>query len=156
MNENIKKLIKSIPIWKGNISIEILNGGITNQNFLVKDNFGSYVVRLGDDIPEHLISRSNEIIVSKAAAALKISPAVIYHEKGILILEYIESTTLSSEDIKKKINSIIPLLKKIHYGVPKHLYGQSIIFWVFHVIRNYNKFLTDQLFKNFKRPNVKI
>ena len=53
-------------------------------------NNKKYVVRLGDDIPEHLVSRSNELIVSKAASNAGISPQVIYHDKGILILNYIE------------------------------------------------------------------
>ena len=143
MNKNIESLIKSIPIWKENIKIQIIDGGITNQNFLVQENNKKYVVRLGDDIPEHLVSRSNELIVSKAASSAGISPQVIYHDKGILILEYIESITLSSEGVRNNIKAIIPLIKKIHYEIPKNLYGQSIIFWVFHVIRNYAKFLHD-------------
>tara|TARA_B110000014_G_C20098740_1_gene576329 strand:+ start:614 stop:1483 length:870 start_codon:yes stop_codon:yes gene_type:complete len=144
MNKNIEYMIKSIPIWKSNISINTLDGGMTNQNFLIEENNKKYVVRLGNDIPEHLVSRSNELIVSKAASAAGISPAVIYHDEGLLILEYIESKTLSTEDIKKNIKKIIPILKKIHYEIPKNLYGQSLIFWVFHVINNYAKFLKDK------------
>ena len=143
MDKNIENLIKSIPIWKEKIKIQTIEGGITNQNFLVEENNKKYVVRLGDDIPEHLVSRSNELIVSKAASNAGISPQVIYHDKGILILNYIESITLSSEGVRNNIKAIIPLIKKIHYEIPKNLYGQSIIFWVFHVIRNYSKFLQD-------------
>ena len=143
MDNEIKKKIESISFWKGNISIKIIDGGITNQNFLVTENSKKYVVRLGDDIPEHLISRSNELAVSKAAANVGISPSISYHEKGLLILEYIESTTLSNEGVKKKLTNIIPLIKKIHYEIPKNLYGQSLIFWVFHVIRNYANFLNN-------------
>ena len=143
MYKNAEKLIRSIPIWKTSLKITTIEGGITNQNFLVEEDNKKYVVRLGDDIPEHLVSRSNELIVSKAAAAAGIGPNVIYHDKGILILDYIESVTLSSEEVRKNIKSIIPLIKKIHYVIPKKLYGQSVIFWVFHVIRNYVKFLND-------------
>ena len=135
MYKNAEKLIRSIPIWKTSLKITTIEGGITNQNFLVEEDNKKYVVRLGDDIPEHLVSRSNELIVSKAAAAAGIGPNVIYHDKGILILDYIESVTLSSEEVRKNIKSIIPLIKKIHYVIPKKLYGQSVIFWVFHVIR---------------------
>ena len=141
MDKNIQNIIQSLPIWKGNINIKTIDGGITNQNFLVEEDNKKFVVRLGNDIPEHLVSRSNELAVSIAASEVGISPSVIYHEKGLLILEYIESITLSSEMVRKNINDIIPLIKKIHYEVPKKLYGQSLIFWVFHVIRNYAKFL---------------
>lgn len=143
MNKNIEKSIRSIPIWNENIKIQTIDGGLTNQNFLIEDNNKKYVVRLGDDIPEHLVSRSNELIVSKAASNAGISPKVIYHSEGILVLDYIECTTLSAEGVKKNIKSIIPLIKKIHHEIPKNLYGQSVIFWVFHVIRNYVKFLYD-------------
>ena len=143
MDKNIKATIQSIPIWKNEISIKTLDGGITNENFLVEEHNKKYVVRLGNDIPEHLVSRSNELIVSKAASNAGISPKVIYHSHGILVLDYIKSITLSSEGVRKNIKSIIPLIKKIHHEIPKNLYGQSVIFWVFHVIRNYVKFLND-------------
>ena len=143
MKKNIEKSIRSIPIWNENIKIQTIDGGLTNQNFLIEENNKKYVVRLGDDIPEHLVSRSNELIVSKAASNAGISPKVIYHSEGILVLDYIECTTLSAEEVRKNIKSIIPLIKKIHHEIPKNLYGQSVIFWVFHVIRNYVKFLYD-------------
>ena len=151
MDTNTKVKIQSIPIWNNDISIKALDGGITNENFLVKDNNNKYVVRLGNDIPEHLVSRSNELIASKAASNAGISPKVIYHSDGILVLDYIESTTLSSDGVKKNIKSIIPLIKKIHHEIPKNLFGQSVIFWVFHVIRNYVKFLNDN-----KSVHIKI
>ncbi len=151
MDTNTKVKIQSIPIWNNDISIKALDGGITNENFLIKDNNNKYVVRLGNDIPEHLVSRSNELIASKAASNAGISPKVIYHSDGILVLDYIESTTLSSDGVKKNIKSIIPLIKKIHHEIPKNLFGQSVIFWVFHVIRNYVKFLNDN-----KSVHIKI
>ena len=122
MDDKTKKLIQSIPIWKNNIEIKTIDGGLTNQNFLVQENSNKFVVRLGDDIPEHLVSRSNELIASKAASEANIGPKVIYSDKGILVLEYIESTTLTAKDVRDKID---------------------LIFWVFHVIRNYEKFLKD-------------
>ena len=143
MNKNIENSIRAIPIWNENIKIQTIDGGLTNQNFLIEENDKKYVVRLGNDIPEHLISRSNEFIVSKAAAIAGIGPKVIYHSEGILVLDYIECNTLSAEEVRKNIKSIIPLIKKIHHEIPKNLYGQSVIFWVFHVIRNYVNFLYD-------------
>jgi len=143
MDEITKNLIQSIPIWKGNIEIKTIDGGLTNKNYLIQESSKKFVVRLGDDIPEHLISRSNELIASKAASEANIGPKMIYSGKGILVLEYIESTTLTAKDVRDKIDLIIPLLKKIHYEIPKKIFGQSLIFWVFHVIRNYEKFLKD-------------
>ena len=144
MEKKIDNLIRSIPIWKNTIEISKIEGGITNQNFLIQDNQKKFVVRLGEDIPEHLVSRSNEIIASKAAAEFNIGPKVVYNSKGILVLKYIESIALSSENVKDKIDTIIPLIKKIHFEIPKKIIGQSLIFWVFHVIRNYENFLKNK------------
>ena len=60
MEENNLKIINSLSVWKGLTKIKKLDGGITNNNFLVSDKEKQYVVRIGDDIPEHLIFRSNE------------------------------------------------------------------------------------------------
>jgi thiamine kinase-like enzyme len=151
MDKQTLNIINTIPIWNGNINIKKLEGGITNENFLVEDNKNKYVVRLGNDIPEHLVLRSNEVLASKAAAKCGISPNVIYHNKGILVLDFIKSKTLTDVDIKKNIVDIIPIIKKIHKEIPKNIYGQSLIFWVFHVINNYAKFLNDN-----NSPHIKI
>ena len=150
MDKQILDIINGIPIWKGNIEIKKLEGGITNENYLVINNKNRYVVRLGKDIPEHLVSRSNELIASKAAAKCGLSPDVIYHSEGILVLDFIKSKTLTNKDIKKNITKIIPIIKKIHKEMPNNVYGQSQIFWVFHVIHNYAKFLKDKNSQHIK------
>ena len=75
MDKQILIIINTIPVWTRNIEIKKLDGGITNENFLVKDN-KKYVVKLGNDIPKHLVSRYNELIASKAAAKCVISPGI--------------------------------------------------------------------------------
>ena len=62
MSKNIDQLISAIPIWQNKIIISKVDGGITNQNFLVEDGVKKFFVRVGKDIPEHLVYRSNEII----------------------------------------------------------------------------------------------
>ena len=61
---NSLEKIKSLSIWSKEIEIKPLEGGITNLNYLVNHGSDKLVVRLGSDIPEHLVYRSNEIIVS--------------------------------------------------------------------------------------------
>ncbi len=133
--------IKSLPIWSGPIEISPLEGGITNFNYLVKDSGKDSVVRMGSDIPEHLVYRSNEILVSKAAFEIGVSPKLIYNEPGILVLDYIKSTTLEPITIRKNLERIIPIVKKIHHSIPNKLSGQPSIFWVFYVIKYYSNFL---------------
>jgi thiamine kinase-like enzyme len=133
--------IKSLNIWKNDLTINPLEGGITNLNFLVNHGDQKLVVRLGQDIPEHLVFRSNEINVSKAAYEIGVSPKLIHSELGVLVLEYIESETLDPKGIQKNLERIMPVIKKIHNEIPNFLSGQPAIFWVFHVIKYYANFL---------------
>ena len=133
--------IKSLPIWKNLENIEPLEGGITNLNFLVSDSGSKSVVRLGSDIPEHLVYRSNEIIVSEAAYQIGVSPKLIYNEPGVLVLEFIESKTLEPKTVRENLNKIVPIIRKIHDEIPNKLSGQPQIFWVFYVIKYYSNFL---------------
>ena len=144
MLENHLEIIRSLPIWNNEIDIKSLDGGLTNHNFLVKDNSNKLVVRLGEDILEHQVLRSNELISSKAAYEAGVSPEVVFSSKGVLVLKYIEGKTLSVEDVRNNIDDIISLIKKVHYEIPKKLFGPAMIFWVFHVIKNYVKFLENK------------
>lgn len=133
--------IKSLNIWKNDLTINPLEGGITNLNFLVNHGDQKLVVRLGQDIPEHLVFRSNEINVSKAAYKIGVSPKLIHSELGVLVLEFIESETLDPKGVQKNLKRIMPVIKKIHNQIPNFLSGQPAIFWVFHVIKYYANFL---------------
>ena len=135
--------IKSLPIWKNVENIEPLEGGITNLNFLVSDSGSKSVVRLGSDIPEHLVYRSNEIIVSEAAYQIGVSPKLIYNEPGVLVLEFIESKTLEPKTVRENLNKIVPIIRKIHDEIPNKLSGQPQIFWVFYVIKYYSNYLLN-------------
>ncbi|MDG2404308.1 MAG: choline kinase, partial [Paracoccaceae bacterium] len=76
-----------LPCFDKPDQIEPLTGGITNVNLRVTDGDRIYVVRMGEDIPEHGVLRWNELALSRAAEAAKISPAVRYHETGVLVLD---------------------------------------------------------------------
>lgn len=114
---------------------------MTNQNFLVNDGPNQYFVRLGKDIPEHLIFRQNEISVSKAASLASVSPKFVHSEEGITVFEYIQSTTYNADLIIKNLDQIIEVIKKIHTTIPQYLEGQPPLFWVFHAIQHYANFL---------------
>ena len=143
MDKKSTQLINSIHFWESAIDISPIKGGITNKNFLVTDGSYKYFVRIGDDIPEHLVFRSNEVQASKAASKIGVCPKLLFHDKSIQVFKYVDGKTFDSEDIKKNIDNITKLVKKVHTKIPNQLIGQSVIFWVFHVIKNYKKFLED-------------
>ncbi len=138
--------IRDLPIWQGEIEATPLTGGITNVNYKVTDDSGSYVVRVGDDIPLHQVMRFNELAATKAAHAAGLSPAVVHASGDLTVLEFIESRTLTEEDVRRPdmLPRVLELVKACHTEVPKHLRGPSLVFWVFHVIRDYSATLTER------------
>jgi thiamine kinase-like enzyme len=128
-----------LPIWTGPVDPVPLTGGITNTNFVIDDRGRKVVVRIGDDIPVHHISRASEVLASRAAHAAGIAPAVIYAEPGVLALEFIEGRTLRPEDIRHPGNlpRIAEIVRRAHRDIPRFLRGQAPMFWVFHVVRDY-------------------
>jgi len=137
--------IRALPCWQGEIVVEPLGGGITNVNYVVRDRRAKYVVRLGDDITAHHVMRFNELAASRAAHAAGLSPAVVYSEPGVTVLDFIESRTLSEADVRapEMLARILPLIKTCHRNMPAYFRGPALIFWVFHVIRDYGGTLID-------------
>lgn len=145
MTINLEKLIE-LDFWSGPITATELSGGITNVNYLVDDAGKKYVARLGEDIPVHQVMRFNELAASKAAHAAGISPAVRHNGPGVLILDFVESKTLSAEDVRVQsmLERILPLIKSCHRDIPKHVRGAILTFWVFHVVRDYAATLNEE------------
>ena len=134
-----------LSCWKNSVDPQPLTGGITNANFIVDDAGKRYFVRVGDDIPLHGIMRFNELAASRAAYEAGISPEVIHHESGAIVMRFIEGATLQPEDIRQAANleRIVPLVKRCHHEIPKHFRGPALVFWVFQVLRDYANTLRD-------------
>ena len=129
-----------MPYWQGAVDIAPLAGGMTNRNFMVKNaNAEKFVVRVGQDLPEHGVMRFNELAASRAAFAAGISPEVVFASQGILVCRYIDSHTLTPEDIRNPqyLPAILNLIKRCHRDIPRYIRGPVLAFWVFQVIRNY-------------------
>ena len=131
--------IRRLPIWGEPVNPVPLAGGITNLNYFVQDGARQAVVRIGADIPVHGVMRFNERAASTAAHAAGVSPAILYAEPGIMVIDWIDGTSLTAGAIRAPgtLERIIPLIRQAHQDIPKHLRGPSLIFWVFHVIRDY-------------------
>ena len=119
--------------------IEPLGGGITNINLRVRDGERSYVVRLGDDIPEHGVMRWNELALSAAAEVAGISPAVVHSEPGVLVLEFLNARTFDEPDVRDPNNlpRVIDLVLQAHRTLGHHLQQPILAFWPFQVNRTY-------------------
>ncbi len=145
MSKTLEDQIQELGFWQGQITLEPISGGITNQNFVVIDQGRKFFVRLGDDIPLHGVMRFNELQASIAAAKVGLSPNVAHHAPGVLILDFIEGKTLSEADIRQDayLERILPMLHSCHRDLTPQIRGPALIFWVFHVIRDYLGTLQD-------------
>jgi len=139
MPDTIIARIKALPLWQGETSTRPLAGGRTNLNYIVEDSTGKYVVRLGEDIPAHHVLRFNELAASRAAYEAGLSPEVVFADAGITVIRYIKSKTLTEADIGQPeyLARIVDLMRRCHRDVPGFLRGPALVFWVFHVIRDY-------------------
>jgi thiamine kinase-like enzyme len=135
----------ALPIWSDPVEPSELRGGMSNVNFVVEDNGKKFVVRVNGDVEVHALIRRNEVAVSRAAHAAGVAPRVAYSEPGVLVLDYIEGRTFAPEDVRdpRNLTRIVDLVRRTHREIPKHLRGPGVLFWVFHVVRDYAHTLSE-------------
>jgi thiamine kinase-like enzyme len=144
-------LAATLPFWGGRVSPVPLAGGLTNNNFVVDDGGRRYVVRVGGDIRAHNIVRTSEAAASRAAHAAGVSPRVHYADSTALVIDFVDGRTLTPEDVRAPENRarLIDLIKRAHREIPKHFLGPAPLFWVFQVVRHY-----DRVLHEFRSPHV--
>jgi thiamine kinase-like enzyme len=137
--------VRHLSFWQEPVMPEPLSGGITNTNFSVRHRGQRYFVRVGDDIPVHQVMRFNERAASEAAFEAGISPEVVHAEPGALVFAFIEGKTFGAADVRDEANlaRIVPLMKRVHREMVKHLRGPALVFNVFHIVRDYAHTLRD-------------
>ena len=94
-SDTIKKKLETLTIWRGNIDINVLTGGWTNDTYLVTDDKKNYVAKIGNDKIYFGVIRAQEIAAHKAAYQVGISPKVIYYKNEISVYEYLDCNILT-------------------------------------------------------------
>ena len=135
--------IRALPIWKGELSIAPLKGGISNESWIVTDDEGPRVVRIGEDYPFHHVNREHEAMVARAAHAAGLAPEVIASSPGMMVTEFLNAKTGSTDSVCGDIARHAAILKSFHETMPAHVSGYARLFWVFHVLRDYARTLTE-------------
>jgi thiamine kinase-like enzyme len=135
--------VRRLALWTAPVDPIQLQGGLSNQSFLVTDGGRRFVVRLGEDLPQHHVSRARELQASRAAAALGLSPEVVYAESGVIIFAYIAGCTLTAADVRNNIGRITRLVRRYHVEMPQRMRGTATQFCVFRIVREYAATLTE-------------
>lgn len=131
--------IRALPCWRGDISVEPLQGGLSNESWKVSDAAGVHVVRFGRDFPFHHVERSREVMTARAAHAAGFGPAVEYAAPGVNVVQFIAARTWGPADVRAAPDRVGALLRRFHREMPGHVSGAGFIFWPFHVIRDYGR-----------------
>ena len=130
--------IAALPCWTGLSEIAPLAGGMTNNNYRVRDARGQYALRFGHDLPQYGVLRFNELAIARAAHAAGVTPAVVYAADGVMVSRFIEGRTLQEADLRdsSRLPAVVALLQRCHREVAERVRGPVLRFWVFQVLRN--------------------
>ncbi|MBL6951446.1 MAG: phosphotransferase [Alphaproteobacteria bacterium] len=146
MVEQARRQAMELDFWNGPVTAQSLPGSLTSHDFLVEDGAGQYIVRIGDDRPEHALFKYNEIAVSQAAHDAGLSPALLHHEPGALIFEYLaDAAQMDAAALAQDANMdrFTGLLGQCHLDLPGHLEVPGPMFWVFHLNRRYARIMVQ-------------
>jgi thiamine kinase-like enzyme len=111
-------------VWPGReLALEPLGGGITNHNFKVAVDGGTYVLRIGGKDTELLgIDRAVEHGASLVAAELGVGPEVagFVEPEGYLVTRFVEGRPIPVEEMRlpDTIRRVADVLRRIHDGPP--------------------------------------
>lgn len=143
MAEPVARHILELPCWSGPVTAEPLKGGLSNESWKVTDAQGAHVVRFGKDFPVHHVDRAREAMSARAAHAAGFAPRVEFTAKGVMVCAFLEARTWVAADVRANPERVGALLKVFHRKLQAHVTGTSVIFWPFHVIRDYARTLRE-------------
>jgi thiamine kinase-like enzyme len=123
VDPRLEAVIRAIPEWRdaGTVTTLPLEGGITNQNYLVTVDEERYVVRLAGKDTELLgIDREAERAAAEAAHAVGIGPEVVRFipDLGCLVTRFIEAIPVPPERMREPqmLARVTGALRAFHGG----------------------------------------
>lgn len=118
----LNALVARMPALCGVTNIAVLKGGLTNKNYRIDTNTGTYVLRVSDTAAGLLgINRQHEKINTQRAHKAGVGPAVIdsFPQEGVLLIEWVNARTLHPQDMHGNtslLKRIAVSLQKLHNG----------------------------------------
>jgi len=115
-------LFDGVEELRGARTVTPLAGGLTNHNFKIDTEAGSFVVRISDpDTGLLAIDRDNEHVNSVAAAAAGVGAEVVDYvpDNCMLVLEFLEDTeTMSRETMQRgdRLDFAASAIRQLHEG----------------------------------------
>jgi len=111
----VDALFDQIPVLARPRSVTELPGGLTNRNFKIINNNGAFVARVASEGGELLaIDRGNEYRNSVRAAQAGVGAPVVDYRAGVLVLGYINGTTLTNAGVADRIPRVASAVRRLH------------------------------------------
>ena len=131
--------LRGLSLWRGGVRIEPLIGGLCNKSFVVSDESGRYVARVGSDILVHGIAQTSVRAAMAAASDAGVTPKLRYSEPGLAVVDFLDGGCLRPEDIEgndENLAKIVGCLKRLHRA-SERVRGPLTYFWPYQVVRHY-------------------
>jgi thiamine kinase-like enzyme len=120
VSPSLEELLEQVPVLAGQPRVVTeLPGGLTNRNYRVRTATLDVVVRVSDPSTGLLaIDRDAEYANAARAADTGVGAAVVDYlpGRGILVVEYIESTTWGDADVAAKLPAAAGAIRTLHGG----------------------------------------
>jgi thiamine kinase-like enzyme len=118
----VQELLELVPALRDRSAVSELAGGLTNTNYKVDTPEGAYVVRVSaKDAGMLAIDRENEYLNTVAAADAGVGAKVVDYvpERSLLVLEFIEGVTQTSEDLRRGDTlDMVAACRRLHSARP--------------------------------------
>jgi thiamine kinase-like enzyme len=148
VSPSLEELLEQIPVLAGQPrEVTELPGGLTNRNYRVRTGRLDVVVRVSDPSSGLLaIDRMAEHANAVRAAETGIGAAVVDYlpGRGVLVVEYVESTTWTDADVAAKLPAAAGAVRTLHGG---EAFVNRFDFFAIH--RGYLQIMRD---KGFRMP----
>lgn len=131
--------VKQLSCWQSqSVEVSPLEGGITNRNYLVRDDDRQFVVRQCSDGALLGIDRRNERVCHRAAAEIGVSPPLVHHEDEFLVSDFVAGRTLTAADLHDSacLARATRAIRALHDAWGE-LGGEMLFFSPFQTVRSY-------------------
>lgn len=110
--------IAGLACFTGKVRSRPLIGGLCNANFVVGDDRGEYVVRVGGDIWVHGIVQASVQNAMRAASDIGVTPRLVHAEPGLVVTDFIHGRPLVATDIDDEaiLSGWVARLRELHAG----------------------------------------
>ena len=144
---------RALPLWSGAVAPVLLSGGLSNINLTAEDAGQRYVIRVGEDEPFFGVSRAHELQAFRAAHAAGVAPEVVYAEPGLMVIRFIDGTSLLPADVHEpeRLTKAARLFCRLHREAHKHLDSPGFMFWPFQHHRSYIRLLHERADRLYAR-----